>query len=258
MKFSSSLLSVVVLATIIQASPIDKPTKTTRDPVQDSSNWSGAVITSAPSGESFNYIAGQFTVPQVQAPSGATPGTEYGVSIWIGIDGYSTPSDAHGQLFQGGINIDAVLNDDGSPSYVYTPFIEWVPDNEVTSFDFAFTAGDTISIEATATSSTTGKIVFNNLSQKTSTTQEISAPSSQYALVGQDAEWIVEDYLNNGSEIPFVDFESVTWSDCIAQTSSSSTDLSDANTIIVELVESGTQYTDITIKSASSVEITYQ
>ena len=258
MKFSTSLLSIAVLTTTILASPVHKSTKTKRYPVSDSSNWSGAVITSAPSGESFNYIGGQFTVPNVQVPSGASSGTEYGVSIWIGIDGWSTPSDAHNQLFQGGINIDAVLNDDGSTSYTYTPFIEWVPDLEVTSFDFAFTAGDIISIEATATSSTTGTIVFNNLSQQISTTQEISAPSTEFALVGQDADWIVEDYMLNGDEIPFVDFESVIWTNCVAQTSSSSTDLSDANTIIVDLVERGIQYTDITIQSSSSVEITYQ
>jgi hypothetical protein len=55
-----------------------------------------------------------------------------------------------------------------------------------------------------------------------------------------------------------VDFETVTWTNCVNQTLSSLTDLSDSNTIIVELVESSVQYTEVTIQSSSSVQVTYQ
>ena len=63
--------------------------------------------------------------------------------------------------------------------------------------------------------------------------------------------------LPNGSEIPFVNFESVTWINTAAGSSTSATGLYDANTIIVDLIDSGTQYTDVTIESPFSLKITY-
>jgi hypothetical protein len=63
--------------------------------------------------------------------------------------------------------------------------------------------------------------------------------------------------LPNGSEIPFVNFESVTWTNAATESSTFATSLYDANTIIVDLIDSNTQYTDVTIESLFLLEITY-
>jgi hypothetical protein len=76
--------------------------------VQYSNNWAGAVLTAPPSGQTFNAVSGQFTVPTASAPSGES-GT-YSTSIWVGIDG-----DTYGNaILQSGI--DVTVNPDGSQS----------------------------------------------------------------------------------------------------------------------------------------------
>src|SRR4051795_10914944 len=50
---------------------------------QTSTNWSGAVVT-APANDSFKWMEGDWTVPNVDAP---TENQWYYCASWIGIDG---------------------------------------------------------------------------------------------------------------------------------------------------------------------------
>src|SRR5580658_4390034 len=67
------------------------------DGTQTSTNWSGAVVT-APAGDSFKWIEGDWTVPNVDAP---TEGKWYYCASWIGIDG-----DGSNDVFQAGVETE--------------------------------------------------------------------------------------------------------------------------------------------------------
>jgi hypothetical protein len=99
-----------------------------------SENWSGAAITSPPSGQTFNAVSGKFTVPTPSAPSGvaATDG-DYSASAWVGIDGntYSTA------ILQTGV--DFTVSTSGEVSY--DAWYEWYPDYAY-DFDLTISAGD--------------------------------------------------------------------------------------------------------------------
>jgi hypothetical protein len=166
MKFSCALLSSVLLATTVVAAPhskgglsrrLQRRARTMRDTtmrskdssnsktkvntatgktsdVQYSENWSGAAITSPPSGQTFNAVSGKFTVPTPSVPSGvaATDG-EYSASAWVGIDGntYSTA------ILQTGV--DFTVSTSGEVSY--DAWYEWYPDYAY-DFDLTISAGD--------------------------------------------------------------------------------------------------------------------
>lgn len=80
--------------------------------------------------------------------------------------------------------------------------------------------------------------------------------SSTYALEGENAEWIVEDYSENDELIAFADFGNMTFVNCVASTSSSSEGLTDA--IIMDLDNSsGEIFTSVDLVSSSSLLVTY-
>jgi len=106
---------------------------TTTD-VQYSENWSGAAITSPPSGQTFNAVSGKITVPVPSIPSGvdATDG-EYSASAWVGIDGntYSTA------ILQTGVDFTVTTSGEVS----FDAWYEWYPDYAY-DFDLTISAGD--------------------------------------------------------------------------------------------------------------------
>lgn len=99
-----------------------------------SENWSGAAITSPPSGQTFNAVSGKITAPTPPAPSGiASTDGEYAASAWVGIDGniYSSAI-----LLTG---LDFTVSTSGAVSY--DAWYEWYPDYAM-DFDLAISAGD--------------------------------------------------------------------------------------------------------------------
>jgi Peptidase A4 family len=73
----------------------------------------GDMIMGPPSGETFNYIHGQFIVPTPSWPSSVGS-----ASVWMGLDGCTYPV-----LPQAGADPNA--NDDGPKPY--SPWYEWFP-----------------------------------------------------------------------------------------------------------------------------------
>jgi hypothetical protein len=55
--------------------------------VSYSTNWSGAVLTSPPSGQTFDGVSASFVVPTPKVPSGSSSSGTYSASAWVGIDG---------------------------------------------------------------------------------------------------------------------------------------------------------------------------
>jgi len=218
--------------------------------VQYSSNWAGAVLTAPPAGQTFNAVSAQFTVPQPSAPGTGS----YSASIWVGIDGDTYQN----SILQAGIDITATKSG-SSTTYSYDSWYEWFPAYAVdfSTSQFSFKAGDVISVSVTSSSSTRGTVVLDNLTTGKTVTQSVSAQSSSYALGGQNAEWIVEDYEQNGQQVPFADFGTVVFSDAVAKTSSESVGVTGAQILEIKS-RSGTVLTDVTIPSSSSVQLVYE
>lgn len=212
--------------------------------VQYSSNWAGAVITSPPSGQTFNAVSGKFNVPKPSVPSGSSG--SYSASAWVGIDG-DTYSAA---ILQAGVDFTA--NSDGSTTY--NAWYEWYPDYAYDFSGFPFTAGDEISVSITSSSSSKGKVVLQNLTSGKSVSKSLSAPSSSSHLGGQNAEWIVEDFDQGGSQVSFANFGTITFSSCTAKTASQTLSASGASAI--DIKQNGQVLTSVGI-SGSSVKVSY-
>jgi hypothetical protein len=272
MKLSAILLTNVVFATVALAAPgsiarrhasrarnsnplltvssITSETLLNASHVQYSSNWAGAIITAPPAGQTFNAISGSFTVPTPKAPSSGSG--SWSSSAWVGIDG-DTYQNA---ILQSGIDF-TVTSSGGRTSTSFDAWYEWYPNYAIDFTGFEVSAGDVISISITSSSSSKGKIVMENMTTGKSVTQSVSAPSSSSHLGGQNAEWIVEDFDEGGSQVAFANFGTVTFTDCVAKTSSETIGVSGA-TIIDIKTSSGSILTDASIPSSSEVQVVYE
>ncbi|PMD18859.1 hypothetical protein NA56DRAFT_680570 [Hyaloscypha hepaticicola] len=277
MKFTSTLLSTVLLTSFALAAPSSrsglagrlqrrgrtlqgstlrskesKNSKTTfnaatgnTSAVQYSENWSGAAITSPPTGQTFNAVSGKITVPTPSAPSGvASTDGDYAASAWVGIDGntYSTA------ILQTGL--DFTVSTSGAVSY--SAWYEWYPDYAM-DFDLTISAGDVISMYVNATTTTSGSATIENLTTGKTVTKSLTSTS---ALGGENAEWIVEDFEEGNSLIAFADFGNVTFTDCVAATAESSEGVSTATIMDIENT-SNQVLTDKNLISDSSFQVSY-
>ena len=75
-----------------------------------------------------------------------------------------------------------------------------------------------------------------------------------YALCGENAEWIVEDYSVNGGLVPFANFGTVTFTDASAEYPGGP--VSPASASIIDLVVNGAVISSVSTGS-SSVTISY-
>jgi len=135
------------------------------------------------SGTSFTGVTGTFTTPN-----------EGSGSLWVGIDGETCATAA----LQTGVD----WTHSGS-SITYNAWYEWYPGYSY-DFSIAISAGDSIKITVTATSTTAGTAVIENSSTGTTVTHRFSG---EPALCGYNAEWIVEGET---------DFGTVTFTSCSA------------------------------------------
>ena len=149
------------------------------------------------------------------------------------------------------------INSDGSTSY--DSWYEWYPQYSIT-FDpsqFSFGAGDTIFVSVQSITSTDGTVTLQNLSTGQSVTQDVSAPDSSSALGGQNAEWIVEDFDENGSQVAFTDFGSVSFTNALAQTAQGSTLGTDGADIIEIVDDNNNVITQVSIPNSAEVDVVY-
>jgi hypothetical protein len=108
---------------------------------------------------------------------------------------------------------------------------EWYPDY---SYDFSgidISAGDQITVTVTASSTSSGTAVIENLSNGQTVTKDLS---SDYALCEYNAEWIVEDFEEGNSLVSFADFGAITFSNAVATTSDGTVGPSDATVIDIQ------------------------
>ena len=179
----------------------------------DNVNWSGGVVV-PPAGKSFCGIQADWIVPDVYPP---LQNLGYWIGSWIGLDGY-TGAGANFVL-QAGI-AQEVYYQSGSLHRDIYPWYEWYPDNIVKIAGVPVSPGDfVVVIISTAMppgqGSTNATVYFANTTNGASMSVPISAPSG-VQLVGNSAEWIVEQPLPipGGDTLP--DYGEVFFADCEA------------------------------------------
>jgi hypothetical protein len=77
-------------------------------------------------------------------------------------------------------------------------------------------AGDVISLAVTASSPTSGEVIIENLTNGDMVKQ---LQTSDTPLCGQNAQWIVEDYMFAKGPAPFANFGTVTFTNAVAESS---------------------------------------
>ncbi|KAK6196807.1 hypothetical protein LQW54_011168 [Pestalotiopsis sp. IQ-011] len=135
----------------------------------------------------------------------------------------------------------------------YDAWYEWYPDYAYTFSGITISAGDTITVTVTASSTTGGTAVVANKSTGKSVTHTFSGQSK--ALQELNAEWIVEDFSSGSSLVPFADFGKVTFTGASATTSSGTVGVSGAE--IIDIKQSNKVLTDVSLDSSSQVTVTY-
>ncbi|TAQ84337.1 hypothetical protein B7494_g7340 [Chlorociboria aeruginascens] len=221
---------------LIPSPTIHDGPETNTSKVEYSSNWSGVVLTAPPSGSTFNSVSAQFVVP--------TPSGTGSAAAWVGIDG-DTYQNA---ILQTGV--DFTVGSGGAKSY--DAWYEWYPDYSHDFSGITIHAGDTILATVRSSSATAGVATIENLTTGVTVTKSLTSSSR---LGGQNAEWIVEDYEENGSEVQLTNFGTVVFSDAVAGYSSGGTEGPGSGTVI-DLEEGSTVYTSVS-GSSSSVTVRY-
>jgi len=212
----------------------------------ESTNWGGAILTAPPAGQTFNAVSASFTVPTPSKPAGVS-GSSFAASAWVGIDGDT----AQNAILQTGVDFNVA----SSGAVSFDAWFEWFP---LASTDFSgipIKAGDVIALSVVATTSSTGTATIENTSTGVTVSKAISAPNTAAHLQGQNAEWIVEDFEEGDSLVPFADFGTVVFTNTVAKTASETVALSGADPIIL-VSSSNKALTSVTI-SGTEVEVTY-
>ncbi|KAJ3934293.1 MAG: concanavalin A-like lectin/glucanase domain-containing protein [Lentinula lateritia] len=191
----------------------------TNTTIQFSGNWSGAVLI-------FTSAVGTFTVPSLPA------GGNGAAAAWVGIDGdtFATAILQAGVFFS--ISDDTV---EYGAWYVFSPSLIKIHfATDIDADDFPISAGDVITVNIEATSSSEGTSF----------------------LGGQNAEWIVEDYTQNGGLVPLVNWGTVTFFNASALTSANKKLGVEAATVF-EIEQFNDIFTSVIVNSDSSLSISY-
>lgn len=208
--------------------------------VEYSSNWAGAVLI----GTGYSKVTGTFTVPTPSIPSGGSRSKQYCASAWVGIDGDTCDT----SILQTGVDFCI----QGS-SVSFDAWYEWYPDYAYDFSGISISAGDVITVTVDATSDSAGTATVENTSTGQTVTHSFSGESDE--LCEYNAEWIVEDFEENDSLVPFADFGTVTFSDATATDGGSTVGPSGAT--IIDIEQSGKVLTSVSV-SSSSVTVTYE
>jgi hypothetical protein len=216
------------------------------------SNWAGAIITSPPAGTVFDIVVGSFQVP-VPSPPVSGVGTWWGTA-WVGIDGFTT----NPVILQTGIDWGVNVLSDGTRQYGYWGWYEWYPSGW-TDFTFTVAGGDTIELVIEAPTLASGMCALRNQRTGQSVSTTVSAPNASEQLVGQNAEWIVEDFSSGGQLVPLAGFGSVVFSNCLAGAGRSVLSVNSTSATTVNIANSTTlqPITTVNFPGTNQVGVTY-
>ncbi|KAI1438262.1 peptidase A4 family-domain-containing protein [Xylaria sp. CBS 124048] len=212
----------------------------TVDPISLSPSWSGAVMTQSARG--ISAVTGTIKIP--------VPGTEIksaSSAAWVGIDGDT----CNFALLQTGV--DFVVDSDGAVTY--TPWYEWWPSVAVIFDNFTVSAGDELNMTVVTDSTLrSGTATLENLSTGAHVNHTFDAFSTE-SLCGQDADWIVEDYMEGLAEVTLNDFSTVTFTNASAIRNGEIVGIS--NYTIMDINQNSVNLTDCAVPDSHTVTCTY-
>ncbi|KAJ7508239.1 peptidase G1, partial [Mycena galericulata] len=189
----------------------------------------------------YKAVTGTFIVPMPKAPTGGSG--SFAASAWVGIDG-STCGTA---ILQTGIDLTV------SGSRVsYDAWFEYFPAAATDFTGITISAGDTITLTATVMNATSGTVQIENLSTGVTVSKALT---SSARLCQENAEWIVEDFEEDGSPVPFANFGTVNFTKAEA-TTSSGYKAGPNGAIIIDLEQDRKVITSVST-SSSGVTISY-
>ncbi|EIW87319.1 Aspergilloglutamic peptidase, partial [Coniophora puteana RWD-64-598 SS2] len=158
--------------------------------------------------------------------------------MWVGIDGVGCQV-----ILQTGV--DATI-DNGQVSY--SSWYEWYPDPSHTFDNINFSAGDVVTLTATAHTTNTGTVTIENATNGQKVSSDVNSTT---ALCMQNAEWIVEDYIGGNSQVSFDNFGTVTFTNAQATTGSGAVGPDGAT--IYEIVQNNVQLTQASVQNGNVV-----
>lgn len=174
-------------------------------------NWSGGVV-SPTAAQSFCGLQAEWIIPNVYPPNQTD---EFWIGSWIGLDGYSGAGIT--ELLQAGVGQD-VYYLGGSLHRDINAWFEWYPYDPVTITNLPISPGDLVTVILSTPSgkgSTTATLYFANTTSGVSTSLMLLAPTG-VQLVGNSAEWIVEEPLFSPGLDTLPDYGEVFFSYCVA------------------------------------------
>ena len=215
----------------------DEPTATHP---QYSSNWAGVVIESPPAGATFTAVSATFTVPKPTSTGGSG---QQAASAWVGIDGDTCGS----AILQTGLDFTV----QGS-STSFDSWYEWYPDYAYDFSGISFAVGHTVVVSVVSSSKTSGTATITNQSTGKTVSKSITSSS---ALCGVNAEWIVEDFEEGSSLVPFANFGTVTFTGATARLSNGGS-VSSSTGSQIDIQQNGKTLTSVS-QSGSTVTVKY-
>ncbi|KAJ6481975.1 peptidase A4 family-domain-containing protein [Mycena sanguinolenta] len=226
------------------ATAVASPTATSIPPaasgaILTSTEWAGVGMESV--ANTYKSVTGTLVVPDLQPAAGGASSGYYGGSAWVGLDGITCDN-----LMAAGISFTYLQG-----TVTAQAWTEVYP-NAAVNLAMTVNPGDSLKLTLTATSTTAGTAVLENLSSGESSTVSLTAPSP---LCLENAEWIVEDFEDGTFLIPFADFGSITFNDASATTQSGST-VNPSGGHVINMVQSGIQFTSAS-STGSSVTVDY-
>ncbi|KAK0709899.1 acid proteinase [Lasiosphaeria miniovina] len=209
--------------------------------VEYSSNWAGAVLI----GSGYKSVTATIIVPTPQKPSGGSSTTQYAASAWVGIDGDTCQT----AILQTGVDFYV-----RGTTVSFDAWYEWYPDYAYTFSGFAVSAGDSITMTATASSTSAGSVTLTNNTKHKTVTHSFSGETDQ--LCETNAEWIVEDFSSGSSLVPFANFGTVTFTGSSVTTTSGST-IGVTGSTIFDIKQNNVVLTNCSTSGSSTVTCTY-
>ncbi|KAJ6567100.1 peptidase A4 family-domain-containing protein [Mycena capillaripes] len=206
-----------------------------------SSNWAGAAFES-PAG-TYKSVTGTFVVPTPKVPSGKSTSGTYAASAWVGIDGDTCGT----AILQTGIDFTI-----SGGRVSFDAWYEYFPDFAHDFTGITVAAGNTIKLTVTAASATSGTAVIQNVSTGQTVTKSLTSTAR---LCQENAEWIVEDFEEGSSLVPFANFGTVTFTGASA-TEVSGTTVGPSGSVLIDIEQGSTVLTSVS-SSGSSVTVTY-
>ncbi|KAJ6455961.1 aspergillopepsin [Mycena vitilis] len=206
-----------------------------------SSNWAGAAFESAAG--TYKSVTGTFVVPTPKVPSGSSTSGTYAASAWVGIDGDTCGS----AILQTGIDFTV-----SGGRVSFDAWYEYFPDFAHDFTGISIAAGNSIKLTVSAASATSGTATIENVSTGQTVSKSLTSTAR---LCQENAEWIVEDFEEGSSLVPFANFGTVTFTGASAGTVSGGA-VGPSGAVIIDLEQNNKVLTSVS-SSSSSVTVSY-